>query len=544
MLKEKRLITAALPYTNNVPHIGNIVGSHLPADIFARYSRLAGYDVIFVGGTDEHGTASEIAAQKFNVDCKKLCDFFYKIHKEIYDWFNISYDNFSRTSKKIHHEVVKEFFLTMYKNGALIERKVKVPYCNSCKRSLADRYITGKCPYCSYEKARGDQCENCGKLLDPKNLINPSCIVCGKHDIEFIERKHLFLDLSKFSNDLEIWIKKNKHWRKQVSSIALAWIDEGLKPRDVTRELNWGISVPIKNYESLKIYVWAEAAIGYISATKEFSKNRWEDFWKNKESKIYHFVGKDNIPFHTILFPAELLAEGSYNLPYNVVGLQYLNYEGSKFSKSAGHGVFCENLPKAKLDADYWRFYLSFIIPETGDTEFLWKDFQERINNDLIGNFSNFINRTLSFIWNNLDGEVSGEVDEVFYNEVKSKINEILKLFDKAELRAALQEILSLSDIGNKYFQEKEPWKTKNKDVLFNCLNLVKVLGLIIQPYLPQTSEKILDLLFCKEKNWEKLYEFNIRKIKKPKILFKKLDNEIIEDLKKKTSKITEYKIV
>jgi len=542
MKKELRLITAALPYTNNVPHIGNIVGSHLPADIFARYSRLCNHKILFIGGTDEHGTTSEIAAQIYNVSPKELCDFFYKIHKDIYDWFNISYDNFSRTSKEIHHKTAQEFFLKMYKNNYFIEKKVNIPFCNNCKRSLADRYINGTCPSCNYDRARGDQCEKCSKILEPIDLINPTCTVCNKRNIEFIEKKHLFFNLPKLSEKLKKWITNNKTFRNTVKSIALSWLNEGLTPRDVTRDINWGISVPIPGYEDMKIYVWAEAAIGYISSTKEYTAD-WEIYWKNKKSKIYHFIGKDNIPFHTILFPAELMAEGSFNLPYNVVGLQYLNYEGSKFSKSKNHGIFCENLLNIDLDVDYWRFYLSFLIPETADTEFLWNDFKERINNDLIDNFSNFINRTSSFIYKNFNGKVKGKVDKDFYNEVSKRIDIIFDLYEKVELRKALEEILKLSDYGNKYFQKKEPWKTIDEDVLFNCINLCKILGLLIQPFLPGTSKKILDLLNCKENDFSKIKKFNIKRINKPELLFKKIEDSLIEELKEKTSIVKEFKI-
>ena len=542
-MKEKRLITAALPYTNNVPHIGNIVGSHLPADIFARYCRLNSYDTILIGGTDEHGTASEIAAQKLGITCKKLCDFYFKIHKDIYDWFNISYDNFSRTSRPIHNKTVQEFFRKMYKNKYLTERIVKIPFCTTCKRSLADRYIIGTCPYCKYEEAKGDQCEKCGKLLEPENLINPICSVCKKNTIKFSEKKHLFFDLEKLEKKLKTWISKNKTWRKQTRSVAEAWIKDGLKPRDITRELNWGVNLPIKGYENKKIYVWAEAAIGYISATKEWNKTKWKSYWKGKNSRIYHFIGKDNIPFHTILFPAELIAEGTFNLPYNVIGLQYLNYENNKFSKSKGHGIFCENLPSAGIEPDYWRFYLSFIIPETGDSEFLWKDFQNRINSDLISNLANFVNRTLSFVWKNFKGEVSGKIDRKFQAKVNKEIKNISNLYEKVELRDALKQILKLSDFGNKYFQENEPWKDKNKDVLYNCTNLCKVLGLLIQPYTPEISSRILKMLNCKEKDWKKINNFNIKKINRPSILLNRLDDKKIEELKEKTSRIKEFSI-
>jgi len=540
---EKRLITAALPYTNNVPHIGNIVGSHLPADLFARYCRLKGYDTVFIGGTDEHGTATEIAARQHNVTPKQLTDFFYKIHKEIYDWFNLSYDNFSRTSKKIHHETTKEIFLKIFEKGYLIEDELELPYCTDCKLQLADRYIEGTCPHCEYENARGDQCEKCGHVLDPKELKSPRCAVCGGTKIEFRKTKHLFLNLPLLSRKLENWIKPNKIWRDQVRSIALSWIKEGLKPRCITRELEWGINVPIKGYEDKVFYVWAEAAIGYISSTKEWNKEKWKDYWKGN-AKIYHFIGKDNIPFHTILFPAELMAEGSYALPYNVVGLQYLNYERGKFSKSQGHGVFCENLPHAGLDSDYWRFYLAYVIPETKDTEFLWSDFQDRINSELVGNFGNFVNRILTFVYTKFDGNIPDvKIKDEFWNEVEEQTDKILGLYEKVELRQALEEILKLSDMGNRYFQKKEPWKSKDEEVIKICTNLCKTLALLIQPYIPDASKRLLKILNCNENNFDKLKELTLKKINKPEILFSKIEDEQIEELKKKTSKITEYNI-
>ena len=542
-MKELRLITSALPYVNNVPHLGNIVGSHLPADIFVRYCRLVGHKAIFIGGTDEHGTATEIAAQKYGITPKELCDSFYKIHKEIYDWFNFSYDNFSRTSKDIHHKTAQEFFLVLYKKGYLIEDYLKLPYCKKCNRQLSDRFIEGICPHCKNDSARGDQCEKCGNILDPINLIEPRCAICKSKEIKFKDTKHLFFDLPKLSNKLEKWIKSNKHWREQVKNMALAWIKEGLKPRCVTRNLEWGIKVPIKGYEDLVFYVWAEAALGYISSTKEWDLNKWKDYWQKNGSKIYHFVGKDNIAFHTILFPAELIAHGGFNLPYNVVGLQYLNFEGKKFSKSKGIGVFCENLPNAGLGPDYWRFYLTFLIPENKDTDFSWKDFQNRINSDLIGNFSNFINRTLKFIWNKFGGEIpKGKLDKNFVEEVKKRINNILKFYEDVELREALQEILKLSDFGNKYFDSKKPWENDDKNTILICANLCKILGLLIQPILLDTSKKILETLSCKDNDWEGLNKFDLNgKIKEPKILFNKIEDKVIEDLKIKTSKVTDY---
>tara|TARA_Y100000310_G_scaffold231700_1_gene234347 strand:+ start:39861 stop:42719 length:2859 start_codon:yes stop_codon:yes gene_type:complete len=544
-MKEKRLITVALPYTNNIPHLGNIVGSHLPGDIFVRYCRLMGHDAILIGGTDEHGTPITVEAQKYGITPKQLSDKFYKIHKEIYDWLNISYDNFSRTSKPIHHKTTQEFFLKMYKNGYLTEKKIQVPFCESCNQSLPDRFIEGTCPNCGYEKARGDQCENCSDLLEPIELKEPRCAICDSNKIKFLEKKHLFFRLDELSKKLESWIKKNKTWRKNVKNIALSWIKEGLKPRDITRDMDWGVKIPIKGYEGSVVYVWGEAAIGYISSTKEWDKNKWKDYWKSKKSKIYQFIGKDNIPFHTLLFPAELLSiKDNYNLPYNVVGLQYLNYERGKFSKSQRRGVFCENLKDSGLGPDYWRFYLTFVIPETKDSEFLWKDFEERINSDLIGNFCNFINRNLSFSYQNFDGKIPSAVvkDKTIQKKIVTQIDRVIDLFEKVELRLALEEILKLSDLGNKYFQNKEPWKTKDKEVLFICGNLSKILALLIQPYLPDTSKRILEMLNCKEKDWKEVKKFNLKnhKIKKPEILFKRLEEEQIKDIKEKTSQVSD----
>jgi len=544
-MKEKRLITAALPYTNQVPHLGNMVGSHLPADIFARYCRLAGYDAILIGGTDENGTTTEVAAQKYGITPKQLTDFFYKIHKEIYDWFNISYDNFSRTSKKIHYETTKEIFLRAYENGYISEKIIKIPFCKKCDRALSDRYIKGTCPYCGYEDAKGDQCEKCGRLLDPVELKNPRCAVCNSDNIIFEEKKHLFLELPLLSNKIEKYIKKNKNLRAQVKNIGLAWIKEGLKPRDITRDIKWGIPVPVKGYENSVIYSWFDAPLGYISSTKEWNKERWKEFWKNKDAKIYHFLGKDNIPFHVIFFEGILLATDSgFNLPYNVVGLQYLNYERGKFSKSQGHGVFCENLPKAGLESDYWRFYLAYIIPETKDTEFLWSDFQDRVNSELVGNFGNFVNRILTFVYTKFDGKIPNvKIKDEFWSEIIEQVDKILELYERVELREALEEILKLSDMGNRFFQKKEPWKNRDEEVIVICANLCKILGLLIQPFIPDSSKKLLKIINCKEGDFNKIKEATIKSINQPEILFNKIEDEQIEELKKKTSKITEYKI-
>ncbi len=545
-MKEKRLITAALPYVNLSPHIGNIVGSHLPADIFSRYCRLQGYGVLFIGGTDEHGTATEIAAKQFGITPRELCDYFFTVHNSIYNWFNFSYDNFSRTSKEIHYTTTVDFFKKIYKKGCIIEKVLELPYCTDCKTILSDRYIEGTCAFCKYEHARGDQCEACGKLLEPSSLKKPHCVSCSSTNIIFRKEKHLFIRLQEFSQKLKKWIEGSHQWRKQVSSLALAWIKEGLQDRCITRDLVWGVPIPVEGYEKKVFYCWFDAPLGYISSTKERRGNTYKEYWQNKKCRIYNFIGKDNIPFHTIFFPAMLLAHGKFNLAYNVVGLQYLNYEGGKISKSKQHGVFCENLPSLGLEPDYWRFYLTYLIPETADTEFYWKEFQERVNKELIGNLGNFVNRTLSLIAHDFNCRIPKvkltQQDLKFMKEVKSQVNRIKENFENVELRKALREVLNLSAMGNLYLQEQKPWEGNADHTMFISANLCKILGLIIQPFLPVTSQRILGMLNCKERDWKKLTEFNLTgKINKPALLFRKLEDKDIEGYKAKASKIKEH---
>lgn len=517
---EKRLITSALPYINNIPHLGHIVGCHLPADIFARYSRLNGYECVFVGGSDENGSPCELAAEKIGVPLGKFLDVLYLEHKRIYEWFRISYDNFSRTSSKIHHDLTKEVFKKIYENGYIRSGKMNVFYSEKENRFLPDRYIVGTCPSCGYEFANGDQCEKCTSLLDSSQLVNPRSSVTNS-EVVLKESEHLFLDLEKLSPGLKEWIVSQKHWRSQVSSLALGWIKEGLKPRCITRDLKHGVSVPLDGFGEKVFYVWFDAPIGYVSSTKEILSEKWEDFWKNKNSKIYNFLGKDNIPFHTIFWPGMVLANGELNLPHQVVGLQYLNYEGGKFSKSKKRGVFCEKLSELDLDADVWRAYLTQIIPETTDSEFKWKEFQERINSDIIGNFGNYFNRVLTFLKNKLGGEIEapleGDLDDFdrrVLNSLSEKVNSITLLLEKCEIRKAFFELLALSSEGNKYFNDVEPWNEIKKDIsrtkkrVYVCIVLARALAILSSPFMPGTAQKVWEQIGfkgnCDEKgNWD-----------------------------------------
>ena len=526
MKNETRIITAALPFVNNIPHLGNIIGSHLPADIFARFCRSKNYRTIFVGGTDEHGTAIEFAAQIQNKTPKQLCDELHKEHKAIYDWFKISYDNFSRTSIKIHHELVKDFFLKLYQNGLITEKTIKVPFCLKCQRGLADRYITGTCPHCNYEQANGDQCEKCATLIDPIELKNPHCSVCKSKEVEFRDTRHLFLDLRGITGEIEKWLDSNKNLRLQVKNLAKGWLKQGLQERCITRDLKWGVQVPLDEYKDKVFYVWFDNVIGYISATYELLGEEAFELWKNKEVKTYYFLGKDNIPFHTIFWPGQIIGQKEFVLPYNVVGYQYLNFQGQKFSKSKKIGIFSDQVIDSKIPLDYWRFYLTNILPETKDTDFSTDDFQERINKELIGNFGNFVNRTLNFIWNKCDGKVQEItiIDEELETGIYQSIKKVDECYESCDFREVLQEILKLSDLGNQYFNKKEPWKTNDTNALAYCYELCRILSLLFSPIIPDGTDKLKTLLNTDNK------ELKINREKKtinqPEILFRKLEKE------------------
>lgn len=558
-LRMRVLVTCALPYVNNVPHIGNMVGSHLPGDIFARFCRLAGYETIYIGGSDEHGTPIEVAAEKLGVPPKELADKYYVVHKEIYDWLNISYDNFSRTSLPEHHRTTQEFFNKIYKKGFVSEGVMRLPYCEKDKRVLPDRYVEGICPRCGYEQARGDQCEKCSNLLNPDELKEPRCIICGTKPV-MKEIKHLFLHLDKLQDDLEKWIRGNEEvWSPQVIKMAMGWIKEGLKPRCITRDIKWGVKVPIKGFEDKVFYVWFDAPIGYISSTKEWAAktgkpDKWKKYWRG-DAKIFHFIGKDNIPFHTIFWPGMLLANGDYALPYRVAGLQYLNYEGDKISKSRGWGIFCENLPKSGLASDIWRFYMTLLIPEADDTEWKWNEFMGRVNNELVANLGNFIYRTLSFIKNNFGGIVPEPAqldteDQILLGVGKEYAEEVKKLAWNVWLRDALRKVLELSDKGNKYFQQNEPWKAVKEDrgraatTLYVCANLCYDLAVLMSPFMPSGAEEAARQLGLTLGDLSTVGKRKVKpgqKLGETAPLFQKLKDVDIKKLKETTTKVTEY---
>jgi methionyl-tRNA synthetase len=546
--KERVLVLCALPYTNAVPHVGNLVGSHLPADIFARYCRSKGAETLFVGGTDENGTPTEVAARELEVTPRELTDVLYEVQKGIYSWFGISYDNFSRTSRPIHHATTQQFFLTIMKKGFVSEGVLRLPFCEKDGIFLPDRYVVGTCPVCGYEFARGDQCERCSTLLDPIQLIDPKCAVDGSTPI-FRDSKQLFLELGKVQGRLERWIGGRKLWRRQVTSLAMGWIKEGLRKRSITRDLKWGVPVPFEGYRDKVFYVWFDAPIGYLSATKEWAElggrpSQWKKFWLDKGTKVYNFLGKDNIPFHTIFWPGMLFAHGGFNMPLDVVGLQFCNYEGDKISKSRNWGIFCEKIPEAGLDPDIWRYYLTHLIPETRDTEFKWQEFANRVNNELIAKIGNLFHRTATFSWNNYGGKVSSRrgspAGRKLSRQVLALATETGRLLDEVQLREAMARILAIADLGNEFFQKSEPWRLVKDDrdeceeVLYSCLETCRVMGIVLQPFLPGASNRMLEMLGSPGMSWRDIRKprRRIELTRKPEILFKKLEAEQIEAVK------------
>lgn len=558
--KDKILITSALPYVNNVPHLGNIVGAVLSADVFARFCRSFGHETLYVCGTDEHGTATETKALEEGVTPQEICDKYYKIHKDIYDWFSISFDKFGRTSTEEQTELTQKIFRQLRNNGYIAEDEVEQLYCESCEKFLADRFVEGTCPLCGFDDARGDQCDGCGKLLNATELINPRCKVC---DATPVVRKsnHLFIDLPKLQPKLKEWVdKRSVHWSQNAKTITNAWIKEGLKKRAITRDLKWGVAVPHEGFEDKVFYVWFDAPIGYLSITKKEFGDSYESWWHNNYdetgesgsadgAKLYQFMGKDNVPFHTVIFPSSLLgSEDNYTMLYKMSSTEYLNYEDTKFSKSRGIGVFGNNAKDSGIASDVFRYYLLRNRPEKSDSVFSWNDFLEKNNNELVANVGNLINRTLTFLDKNYDRVIPSpdlkEIDEKFLVNIAKEEKKATELLEKVELKEGLKQIMHISKLGNQYFQEKEPWKKiKGEDAdkkdcdttMYVLCQLVKDLAILIEPYLPVTSEKIFKMLLIGKKGWDDLGQISIEaghECDKPEVLFAKLDKKKMDELR------------
>ena len=557
--RKKILVTSALLYINGLPHLGHVVGCWLPGDVFTRFNKTYGNDVVYVSGTDDHGTASYISAKNLGMEINEYIAMMNGKMKDIAKKLSIDFDIFSGTNTKIHNEVTCDVFNELNKNGYISQEESKMCYCEHDKIALADRFVYGTCPYCGYDKAYGDQCDNCGKTYDLEQLISPKCAFCNQ-DAVFKNTKHLYIRLDKLQNELKTWLESKKDvFRPHVYNMANKWINEGLKPRCITRDIPWGIKVPLKGFEDKVFYVWFDAPIGYISITKELGGDEMvKDRWQNDECEIYNFIGKDNIDFHAVFFPCIELGSKKYNLAQNVVGFNFLNFEGQKFSKSKKVGIFCENLFKSDIDIDALRAYLLSIFPENKDSDFSYEGFKLNTNAELVGKYGNFFNRTLNMINKNFAGELGidfediknnlDENDKEMINAIENCPTQIANLFAKTEFRAAYKEVMRFASIGNTYLEKTAPWSLiKNGDidgakkVLYLCLNMAKALAITASPIIPNRTKEIWEQLgFTGSPDaadmWFEASKINISKTHKigtPKPLFLRLDDETIERYKK-----------
>ncbi len=543
-------ITAALPYTNGPIHIGHLAGVYVPSDIYARYLRLQGKDVAFMCGSDEHGVAISMKAKKEGITPQEVIDKYDGIIRKSFKDFGISFDNYSRTSAKIHHDTASEFFKTLYDKGDFIEEVTEQLYDAKANQFLADRFVIGTCPKCGNDEAYGDQCEKCGSTLNATDLINPKSTITGEVPV-LKSTKHWFLPLDRYQEFMKKWILEDhaKDWKTNVLGQVKSWLDDGLKPRAVTRDLDWGIDVPVEGAEGKKLYVWFDAPIGYISATKEWAAREgknWEDYWKKEDTKLVHFIGKDNIVFHCIIFPAMLKAEGSYILPDNVPANEFLNLEGNKLSTSKNWAVWLhEYLLEFPGKQDVLRYALTANAPETKDNDFTWKDFQARNNNELAAIFGNFINRVVVLTHKYYEGIVPepnefSEFDEQTLAELKAYPAVISSSIERYRFREALGELMNVARLGNKYLADEEPWKVLKTDPervktqMYVALQIATALQTLCEPFLPFTSKKLATILNTKTDSWNLDFENNNllpagHKINQGEILFAQIEDVEIQ---------------
>ena len=544
-------ITAALPYTNGPIHIGHLAGVYVPADIYARFLRLTGKDVAYICGSDEHGVAIPMRAKKEGVSPQDIIDKYHGIIKQSFVDFGISFDNYSRTSSKVHHETASEFFTKMHNDGEFIEEVSAQLYDAEANQFLADRFVVGTCPKCNFEESYGDQCESCGTSHNATDLINPKSSITGNVPT-LKETKHWFLPLDKHEAFLREWILEGhkKDWKPNVYGQVKSWVEDGLRPRAVTRDLDWGIPVPVQGGEGKVLYVWFDAPIGYISSTKEWAAREgknWEDYWKKDDTKLVHFIGKDNIVFHCIIFPSMLKAHGDYILPENVPANEFLNLEGNKLSTSKNWAVWLhEYLEEFPNQQDVLRYTLTANAPESKDNDFTWKDFQAKNNNELVAIFGNFINRVVVLTNKYYTGEVPlagtfTEVDEDVLAAVKEFPNTIGKSIERYRFREASQELMNLARLGNKYLADEEPWKVIKVDaarvqtIMYVALQISAALAILSEPFLPFTSTKLKSILnIDKSLSWGDVHEKEVllsakHQINKAELLFSKIEDKSIE---------------
>ena len=551
---KRTTVTAALPYANGGVHIGHLAGVYIPADIYVRFLRLKGQEVAFICGSDEHGVPITIRAKKENITPQDVVDRYHALIKDSFEQFGISFDIYSRTTSETHKKVASDFFKKLLEDGKLEEGETEQLYDEEAHQFLADRYITGECPHCHHEGAYGDQCEHCGRDLSPTELINPTSAISGSRPI-LRKTKNWYLPLNLYQDWLKEWILEgHKEWRPNVYGQCKSWLDLDLQPRAMTRDLNWGIPVPVEGAEGKVLYVWFDAPIGYISNTQELYPNDWKKWWQDPETRLVHFIGKDNIVFHCIIFPSMLKAHGDYILPENVPANEFLNLEDNKISTSRNWAIWLhEYLQELPNKQDVLRYVLTANAPETKDNNFTWKDFQERNNSELVAVYGNFVNRALQLTKKYFNGVVPAcgellDIDKEVFNELKGVKEKVEGLLNNYKFRDAQREVMNIARIGNKYMTDCEPWKIwktnpeRVQTVLYVCLQLVANLAIAFEPFLPFSSEKLRKLIKLSEAKWEQLGNTNILtegwELAEPELLFEKIEDEVIEAQLKKLDDI------
>lgn len=553
---KRTLVTSALPYANGPIHLGHLAGAYLPADFYVRYKRMRNDDVVFICGSDEHGVPITIAADKEGVTPQDIVDRFHEMNKRTFEQFGITFDYFGRTSSEVHHETSQDFFRVLNEKGIFKKKSETQLYDEKAGMFLPDRYVKGTCPHCNYSEAFGDQCEKCGTSLSPSDLIEPRSMVTGGKPV-YRETEHWFLPLGDFQDELKAWLDRTENWKPNVMGQVKSWLNQGLGDRAVTRDLTWGVPVPIEGFEGKVLYVWFDAPIGYISATKEWAKEKgepglWEQYWRDPESDLIHFIGKDNIVFHCIMFPSVLMSYDGYILPKNVPANEFLNLEGQKLSTSRGWAVWVHEYLK-DFEPDLLRYVLGTGLPETKDSDFSWKYFQEHVNGELADILGNFVFRTLSFTSRYFDNKVpaTGQLtsqDQAVLGEITRLKAEIEESYETFRFRDAIQKSMNLARAGNKYFTEMEPWHLRKSDparcgtVLNICCQITAALSVLFDPITPDACRKLRKSLNIVKAGWDDITEHTLEAgnpVAKGEILFKKLEDEVIEAQYKKLEKQT-----
>lgn len=546
-MSERILVAVAWPYANGPLHLGHIAGAYLPADIFARYHRARGDEVLMVSGSDQHGTPITIRADEEGKTPTEIATFYHQQFLDCWQRLGISFDLFTSTGTANHAQVARDIFLTLLEKGYIYKATVSQPYCPNCRRFLPDRYIEGTCPYCHSSGARGDQCDDCGKPINPLELINPRCRLCATTP-QFVDSEHFFFKLSAFQDRISAWAGEQSQWRPNVYNLTQRYLKEGLRDRAITRDIDWGVPVPVSGFENKRIYVWFEAVIGYLSATKEWAKSsgdeeRWRSFWE-EGAKSYYFIGKDNIPFHTIIWPAMLMGYSGLNLPYDVPANEFLTIEGRKLSTSRNWAVWLPDY-LSRYEPDPLRYLLSINMPETSDTDFSWREFVRRNNDELVATYGNLVNRVLTFVYRNFDGCVPqpGELDspsQALIDKAEDTLKSMDELLYRCHFREAIRSAMSLAQNANRYLDEKSPWKMikENREAaatsLYVAICVISYLKTMLYPFLPFSSQKLHEYLGfegdVQDDGWKLHPPLPGQKLQEPKPLFIKLDDSIIEE--------------